>query len=537
MSEISPLRIPGLIRSNLGIFCAVAFVVLLFSAIDLRTPMGTDYGVYFSNGWFMSQGLLPYVDFWTHKAPLLVMALSGWILVFGSELASAVVFNILLTILASLAAYLLALKLELGRRAAAVSALIFAFFTSSHLVDPTRNGIIIVLAAGLEMFALASLIAGIRRSKRFPLILSGVLVVLAAATRQTSAVAYFAMLAAVFAFGRASGIRKLATDAVYLTVGCLAGTTAFLLYFLFEGVPLSIVWDQLYTFNIAYATGYKIKMTWWISGWVDLISPHQLHILLFGVCAYLLTVMRKLIRREHLAAHEIILPTLLLLHGFATYASQKINAMYFFQALPEASIMTGLVIVGALTPADKEHERSPAGRTFVVAVLLVLTLLCLKSEALYTLDRVQKAGEGGYLAKIGNLPEYIVAREIQKLAPIEGDRIWIFGASSDEVYPFAQRLPAISFTNTSRLVYVLSPHDFTSWYEQFMRGKPKVVICYYDQAYMDRYKSNPVDEASGRSAENILKIRELIVSKMKKIDYELTFPELYVWDEKGIPTQ
>ena len=365
--------------------------------------------------------------------------------------------------------------------------------------------------------------------------------VLAAATRQTSAVAYIGMVLAVFAFGRGSGIRKTATDALYLTIGCLFGAAVFLLYFVLQRIPLSVVWDQVYTFNVAYAAGYKLKLTWWVSGWVDLVSPHQLHILLFGVCAFLIMVMRKLIRHQSLAAHELILPTLFLLHGIVIYVSQKTNAMYFLQSLPEASIMTGLVIVGALTPADKEHERSPAGppaaRPFVVAVLFVITLLCLKSEALYTLDLVQRASEGGYLAKIGNLPENIVAREIQKLAPNEGDRIWIFGASSDEVYAFAQRLPAISFTNTARLVYVLSPHDFTSWHEQFMRGKPKVVICYYGQAYVDKYRSNPVDDASGRSAENILKIREHIVSRMKRIDHELSFPEIYVWDEKGIPTQ
>ena len=480
----------------------------------------------------MSKGLLPYIDFWTHKAPLLVMILSGWISLFSHSMVSAVIFLILVTIIASYLVYAFSNALGLGFPVAIVALLGYVFFTATHLLDPTRNGIIVILASVFEMLAVINLITGLKQGTRQRLLLSGFFVFLAFATRQTAAITYLGLMAIIFVTNRKKNLRQALEQAMIVSLGSIIAAAGFIAYFVLKKIPFDMIWDQIYTFNINYAAGYQAKFTDWVFGWMDLLQRSKLHIIGIGVLAYFIGIGIRLVKRMEIRTADWMLIILTVLHSLAIYLQHKVQIIYFLQVLPEASVMTGIALADAFggerVQNIKDFFKGWSSVAFVVASLLFLLLLPLKDEALYSYGTIQAAKENGYLQNIEYRPEYLVARKVQELAPNSADRIWVFGFG-DEVYMYADRLPALTFTDAARLQYVLSPEDYGIWLDQFMSARPTVVVSYVTQAWMEANKNKPVIDDGGRSTENLLKIAEFITENMTRVSYELDTPEIYIW--------
>ena len=51
---------------------------------DFGTYLGTDFGVYFNSGKLLTQGMVPYKDFFDHKTPLIYFYFAAWIKLFGT---------------------------------------------------------------------------------------------------------------------------------------------------------------------------------------------------------------------------------------------------------------------------------------------------------------------------------------------------------------------------------------------------------------------------------------------------------------------
>jgi len=234
---------------------AIAALVSLLYVVDFVKDLGGDYTFYFSNGWFIHEGLTPYADFWTHKSPLLVMALGAWIGLVGVSHYAAVAFLIVTTILAAYAVFRPGIGDEIGRRVSILSATIFALFASLHTLDPDRHGIIIVFASIFELGALILLIAGLRQTSDSCLFLSGVLMALAVASRQTSLILYAGLLAIILVYNRAKAIRQAICQCIVVTLGCASAGALVVVYLLAHGVDAWQLWDQIVRFNILYTQG------------------------------------------------------------------------------------------------------------------------------------------------------------------------------------------------------------------------------------------------------------------------------------------
>ncbi len=404
------------IGRKLALLGILATLSTLLYGVDFISDFGTDYSVYFSNGWFMSKGLLPYMDFWTHKAPLLVMILAGWISLFGHSMVSAALFLIMVTVIASYVVYALSNALELGLPVAILSSLGFVFFTATHLLDPTRNGIIVILSSIFEMLAVIILLKGLKHGTRQHLLLSGFFVFLAFATRQTAAITYLGLMAIIFVANRKKSIRQAFEQAMTVSFGSVIAAVGFIAYFVLNKIPLDLIWDQIYTFNINYAAGYQVEFTDWVFGWMDLFQKSKLHLIGVGVLAYFIGTGSRLVKRIEIRMADWTLIILVVLHSLAICLQNKVQIIYFLQLLPEITILTGIALVDALGGKQikniKDFFKGTSSVAFTVASVLFLLLLPLKDEAIYSYGIIKAAKENGYLQNPENRPEYLVARQI-----------------------------------------------------------------------------------------------------------------------------
>jgi hypothetical protein len=518
-------------------FLAIAVLVSLLYAVDFVSELGGDYAFYFSNGWFLHNGLRPYVDFWTHKPPFLFMLLAVWIGLFGSSFYSAVAFLIVATILCSYSVLVLAYVMRLSRGICFLSGVLFAVFASMHALDPARHGIIIVLASIFELFSLAMLLVGLRRGSNFHLFSSGVLIGVAVASRQTSLTVYLGLLAVIFAFNGLKVVRRAFHQSVVVSFG-FAGVGALFLFYLYaNGASFRILWDQLYRFNILYAQTFSnsTSVLGWIYFWTTEVGSAQ-GLLLFSTAglAYVLSNLTEAIRKRPIGINAWMLLSLLFAHFTSLWLSAQRMPFYILQSLPEASIIASIVIASAVLGGDGSGEASEPhvlrGKAFVVASVVMMLLVPLAGECSYVIHQVRQARAGGYLAETENLPSYEaeVTKKVQEIATNENDRIWLFQWGHDFVYVISNRLPAISFTQSPPLEHVLYSDDsiYRAWHDQFVSNKPKVVVSYFTEGFLEElYQNESVSE-------NLRRIRVTIVSTMDRVNYELEDPEIYVWRER-----
>jgi hypothetical protein len=499
-------------------------LVFVLGAVDFAAELGTDYGAYFSHGWFITCGLIPYGDFWTHKTPLLPVMIAVWVKLFGTGFLVAAVFPLVVSCIATLVVYKFARALELSKTVAVGAALLFAFVVGSHPVDPTRNGIIVIAAAVCEMLAIILAIRGIDAERRTYLAATGIMIALGFATRQTAAIVCIPV-AIVIAMrrGRQQVARSvLDVGLVAVTAGISAGAMA--LYFVVNRVPLATVWHQIYGFNVVYSAGHRMKLTWWLSEWSQLLWHRGMAIFVVGVLWFAWKQAQALRRRKPLDA-ALVLSILLVVHLAAVFLSRKVQAMYLFQLLPELCVITALVWQQA-SRAEGTIGSAARRRWSVMALGVLLLAWPLTLEANHWAAVLGRARASGYLLHVHNLPSQVLARRIQSLTQ-ESDRIWVFAANADPLYPFANRLPAIRMTSVAGLVYPRSG-DFEEWRADFNAHKPRVVVSFYGEDFLRRYADNP-RASNGQSMSTIVQIKQYLSATMRRVDTGAPLPEFLVW--------
>jgi hypothetical protein len=492
-------------------------------AIDAASDLGTDYGAYFSHGWFLTRGLSPYADFWTHKTPFLVVMLAAWIEMFGRSFIAAVAFPLVVSAAAAAVVGLFARALDVPRRAAVIAALLFAFVAASHVIDPTRNGVIVIAAAVFEMLAVVAVLWAEKSDRRGWLLMAGVLVTIATATRQTAAITGLAALGIIVATRRDR--HAMAADGIALIAGGLIAAVAFLGWLLGRGVSLGAVWDQVYRFNVVYATGYDTKLTWWLASWANVVIVRGLLMFVVGLVGFAMMQIRPAHARGVPTRTTRILALLAAAHLLAIFLSKKVEPFYLYQLLPELCIATAIATDAAIRTAGALSRT--ARLSFATAAIVVLCAWPATLEARYWSATARRAAAGGYLFDPSRVPSQVTARAIRSLAPSAAERIWVFSASADALYPFADRLPALPLTSTAFLVYEMSGDDFGMWRRQFDAGRPTVVVSVYGDAFAARYAHRPIDE-HGQTTATILRIREYLLTHMRRVAAEGSGPELYV---------
>jgi hypothetical protein len=524
------IKLSGIFANRKGFalvsLLAIILIVTSLYAVDFVKRLGGDYTFYFSNGWFLHNGLRIYVDFWTHKPPLLAMLLALWIGVFGPSFYSAVIFLIITTILCSYAVFWLAYVLNLRRSICFLAGALFALLASLHTVDPDRNGIIIIFASIFEVLSLILLIVGLRRKSNIALFCSGTLIVMAVASRQTSLTIYIGLIAIIFMFNGFKALRKALLQSLVLSSGCLFACGLFLAYLFSNGADIRILWDQLADYNIIYAQTYRsiTSVPAWFSFWIKVGTGW---LLLFSTASitFVLTNFKKVNKERSIGINVGILFILLFVHFISLYLSAQTMPFYVLQLFPELSIVTSIVVVDAITNREASNTASELptmnGKGFVIASIVMMMFAPIGREFVFSAGLIKNALAGGYLTDIRKLPFYMedekVIKKVQEIARSENDRIWLLQNGNDMVYIMSNRLPAISFTQCVPVNSEGYSDDriYRAWLEQFMNGKPKIIVLF------------PEVDVTG--IEILRMIKATVVSNMDRINPEDETPEIYAW--------
>jgi hypothetical protein len=502
----------------------IAALVCIFYSVDFLKNLGGDYAFYFSNGWFLHNGLKIYVDFWTHKTPFLAMVLAVWIGIFGSSFYSAVSFLFIITILCSYSVFALSSEMMLSRGICFLSGFLFALFTSMHGVDPGRDGVIILLASMFELLSLVMLIRGLRRGSDRYLFFSGFLLVVAVASRQTSLPIYFFLFVVIIIFKGLKSKGRTFQHFLVMSIGCIGASTLFLTYLFSQGVSIRILWEQLINFNILYASWFRMDLLSWIYSWI-LIGVRSLLFFSATGLAFLVIRLRYLIKYRSLISSDWILLSLFVAHLISLWLSAKSISYYALLLFPELSIMASIVVVKGISSGIHSDGISNINKLrwtrLIMASIILMILIPLAYEGKSSYNQLKDAIADGYLTNIRSLPGFkddlVVAQKIQEIVKNKTDRIWLFQYGHDMVYVLSNRMPAISFTQCAPLNSEAGYPDqikqnYDNWVGQFLKNKPKIVII----------------SAEVESAMLLPKMETVISTSMYKVSAHGVFPEIYV---------
>jgi hypothetical protein len=515
-------------RTNFIIFSLLAItgLVILFHVLDFFKGLGGDYTFYFSNGWFLNRGLRTYVDFWTHKPPFLGMVLAVWISMFGTSFYSAVTFLIFPTLLCSYAVFGLASVMMLRRSICLLSGILFALFASLHTMDPDRNGIIIIFASLFELLSITLLILGLRRGSKTLLTISGILIVIAVASRQTSLPIYFGLLAIIAIFNGRQAIKRTVIECLVVSFGCAIGCAFFIFYLFINGADLRLLWDQLAYFNILYAQNFRngSSLPAWLYFWANAGTESILLFFTAGL-AYLVINIRREIKERSISINTWILMIILLLHFTSLWLSGQEMSYYAEQIFPEMAIISSIVIVEAIFSREifqtTAQESTLKGKGFVITCIVIMLILPLGRELVYSYGQITDARAGNYLSDISNLPSYVedkkVAQTIQAISKNTADKIWLLQYGHDMVYVMSNRLPAIPFTQSAPVNNdgYSDERIFSEWLVQFMKNKPKVVVLF--------------PEVDVTRTELLRRVDAVVEANMDRVSLGNDAPAIFVW--------
>jgi|WetSurMetagenome_2_1015567.scaffolds.fasta_scaffold11041_4 hypothetical protein len=500
----------------------ITLLVCSFYYVDYSRPLGGDYIEYFSRGWFIFKGLRPYVDFWAEKGPFLFMVLALWIRIFGSTFYSAVTFLVVTTILCSYLVYGLAWTLGLNRWVCLLSGFFFALFASIHQLDPDRDGITVSFASIFELLSLIMLVWGLNRKKNIYLFFSGFMFAVAVATRQTSVIFIIALIIDIIYFHGIKARKTIIKHGLIFTIGVFLSAILFLAYLFLRGANFQLMWDQLVRFNVTSARFESAGDTSRIKIWAGFITGS---FILFSTASltYILTNLAKFIKDRSISFATCVLLSLLLTHSISIVLSIEAKSYYALQLIPEASVITSLVIAEVVFSWGKDSFSTMSNQVnakmFEFACVLIMFFIPLAHESILIYTHTEAAVVGNYLTNSSNIPGYkddiAVAQKIQEISKNEDDRIWLFQYGHAMIYVLSNRLPAISYTYVNPLDLPGYSDDriFNDWLVQFLQNKPKVVVI------------SPEVEDLGIVA----RIRTVIATNMVKVSSESDVPEIYTW--------
>ena len=502
----------------------ITLLVFSFYYIDYSRPLGGDYMEYFSKGWFIVKGLRPYVDFWAEKGSFLYMVLALWIRIFGSAFYSAVTFLVVTTVLCSFLVYGPAATLGLNRGVCLLSGFLFAFYTSIHQLDPDRDGITVSFASIFELLSLIMLVWGLSRKKNIYLFLSGFVFTEAVATRQTSLVFIIALIIGIIYYHGIRAGKTIIKHSFIFAIGVFSAAILFLAYLFLRGANFQLMWDQLVRFNVVSARFESAGGSSWIGNRAGIITG-SLILFSSAILTYIVTILAKFIKDRSISFATCVLLSLLLAHSITILLSIQAKGYYALQLIPEASIITSIVLSEIVLSRGKDsfsiklNQVNP--KMFEYACVLIMFMIPLAHESILIYTHFKAAIAGNYLMNSSNIPGYkddiAVAQKIREISKNEGDRIWLFQYGHAMIYILSNRYPAISYTfvNPLDLPGYSDDRIFNDWLVQFQQNKPKVVVI------------SPEVEDLGI----VPKIRTVIAANMIKVSSESDVPEIYKWNE------
>ena len=473
--------------SRLGIFLesgkgriiaavAIATMILIVSAGDLTRNISPDLGFYFANGWFISQGMLPYEDFFTHKTPLFPVAIAGWMMVFGTSFFSAWLLKLSTVGVLTGVVYFSARKMDVTRSTAMIAAALTAFFSASHTIELKDNGLIVVFASSFELVSIASAYAISRkRGHRKYGLIAGASLMLGIAARQTALFLLPFIVVALILVAYKNNRRLVILGTAWIFAGLLSTGILLLLIYIAAGGGLSSVTQQLIEFNTTRVSSLRQPVPDFLHDWfVFLIAPGRL-ILTLGIVTAAGLAIRKQVTGIGPGGLTFLSMASLGI-GLSLYALGGFHEYYFRQIVPLASLLTAVVLAGVLSNMGALRT-VPMVRTFVVVTLIWVGLLgpgLREFEAQVFLireysDRSEGVGIGG--------DEAAIASFLRDRHPNDELKLLVVGAASDDVYAYARAKPVSIYTNSIAMLSLrfFTDEEIDEWVEQ-VRGSDYDVI-------------------------------------------------------------
>ena len=374
--EVTAVRlvsIRGLINSRTAFVSVIVILTILLNLGDLAKNTSPDFGAYWVNGWFISQGMVPYEDFFEHKTPLFSVAIAGWMKLFGPEFLSSWLFKLSTIFALTSTSYFVARKLDLARPVAKIATVIVAFYTASHVLELNDNGLIVVFTSIFEMLAIATGYAAAKQrdGRRFGLA-AGAFLALAMAARQTAVVLLPFTLIAALVIGYRKNKQLDTLGIVWILVGFSAMVLVLLAVYLFDGGNISSIRTQLIDFNLNYLDSTRRNPLDFVNTWfLNLTLPDRVMLTLAFTAAVYLAIRRKL---SSIDPDVAIFVVIILLGVVVSLVAQGRHKDYYFkQFVPFAALLVAPYLYGLFSDISA-MKITTAVRAFLITTLIVVGL-------------------------------------------------------------------------------------------------------------------------------------------------------------------
>jgi len=480
-----------------------AIVVLVVSILvipDFFMYSGTDYGVYFNNGRLLSQGQIPYKDFWDHKTPGIYIYLALWQLIFGSGWFSAKASLIPIYVLWGVAIFAFS-KITFKRNLPSIiTALVGVYFVLRLGFDPARNGAILVLSTSVELLAL-SLIYRITMQTNIPQnnlhqivigILVGILSTIAFLIRQTSITPFLVLFfLLIFSHITKKKSRTLINFGSF-AVGSLTIIMAAILLARVMRLTISDIYKPLIVYNRLYAEYYFSQPT--IKAWMDILLSDIIWWVPTLVGVFVL-ILHRSDDRENANIKQTGLKFLYLCLGiaiFLTVLSIRPQNYYRIQYYPYLFIISFVVVLFIIETFPK-HRSISATLSLVVSLLLMLPLFTIIKSDVSGIRNWYTTAKY-YNFQVTDFPDQVIANQILQIPNSEkifvyGNRAWIYvltGAFSPNKYYYASSMFRKGY---------LSQNEFEMTLAELEATPPEVIVYWPNRPVIsDAYDSSYIDE-------------------------------------------
>jgi hypothetical protein len=497
----------------------ITLLISIFS-VDLTNNLGTDYGIYFSNGYYIRNGLVIYRDFWTHKTPLLPIVLSVWIRIFSGGFLSAWFFLLFTYICSFCVIIFCAWKLDLKPISSLVSGFVWIIFAGFHNLDPTRNGVLNIIAGNFELLALTILWVGITQKNKLPFaLLVGFFSGLAFLTRQTSALIFLSIFLWVFFITEGKLIYSKIKFFSIILISGVSTIGILLLFLLGQGLTIAQIIDQIFVFNQVYSNGFLpnlLNLDYYVE-WARLIITSGL---LIFILAPLYLIGEMLVKRTSDNRLIIALFCWLIISALSILISPKMVHYYSLAILPPGSLLFGIMVEKLL------FFRYTSIPKFVIlgSIFLYCLFLPFSTEIPKVIEsiRIIRSPQNSVFETNQRLNQELI-EVIHKVAPSKEDRILILSATRIEIYSFADRLPAIKYDNTARLLYNITNNEYESWLNLISATPPNAIIV-YSPPIIDNNSNK-----HGRDLSTLVRIYKFITKNMVMEAKFENGTEIWIW--------
>lgn len=490
------------------IFFRISIVVIIIAAALMIFPdffmySGTDYGVYFNNGRLISEGKLPYRDFWDHKTPGMYWYLAAWQFFFGTGWYSAKVALIPVYSLLGISIFFFS-KVTIKRNSIAIfSSLVCIYFTLRLGFDPARNGAILGLSTSFELLALSLifLVSAQTTEQHTPrktilcTLAAGVLSSTAFLIRQTSIVP-FLVLSLLFVIAYIGKKRqKIGFILISFATGALLPLLTMILWAIAGGLKITDIYEATVLFNRVYASKYASLGS--LVGWMRIFR----HDILWWIPALsgLLYLIRKEGNDKITFEEKAGLSFTYLCLGVAVMLAitgMKAQEYYKIQYLPYLFILAGVVVLFLTERYPKKPSTVLVITTFIAGLFAINSLFLIAQSDFSALRRWYGTASA-YDFEPSNFPDQAIAQQVlsrtdDQTIYVYGNRAWIYlltGTTSPNKYYYSSGM----FLNG-----YLSESEFNNLIEELQTTPPSIIVYWashpdassnlYNCSYIERFE-------------------------------------------------